>query len=107
MSIPQMQDIERRFTYHKPFGTQPQRYEAIRNYAKSVALFVETNCPDSRERSLALTRLEEFVMWANASIARNEHERQETPAPPTVTETPSCVCGGNEVRSDCPKHGYK
>jgi len=29
-------------------------------------------CPDSRERSLALTKLEEAVSWANAAIARNE-----------------------------------
>ena len=29
-------------------------------------------CPDSRELSVALTKLEEAVMWANAAIARNE-----------------------------------
>jgi hypothetical protein len=28
-------------------------------------------CPNSRERSLALTKLEECMFWANASIARN------------------------------------
>lgn len=28
-------------------------------------------CPESREKSLAVTNLEESVMWANASIARN------------------------------------
>ena len=28
--------------------------------------------PPSREQSLALTALEECVMWANAAIARNE-----------------------------------
>lgn len=28
--------------------------------------------PNSREKSLAMTKLEECVMWANVSIARNE-----------------------------------
>jgi len=28
--------------------------------------------PDSRERSLALTKIEEAVFWANAAIAREE-----------------------------------
>jgi hypothetical protein len=29
-------------------------------------------CPESRERSLALSKLQELVMWSNASIAINE-----------------------------------
>jgi hypothetical protein len=31
-------------------------------------------CPGSRELSLAITKLEEAVFWANAAIARNEKE---------------------------------
>jgi len=30
------------------------------------------NTPESREQSLAITALEEAVMWANAAIARRE-----------------------------------
>jgi len=37
-----------------------------------LAAYINENCPDSREKSLAFTKLEEAVMWANASIARNE-----------------------------------
>lgn len=33
---------------------------------------VDELCPESRERSLAFTKIDEAVMWANASIARNE-----------------------------------
>jgi hypothetical protein len=65
-------DIENRFTYHAPHGTQTERYEKIRFQGKLLALRVESDCPDSRERSLALTKIEEAVMWANAAIARNE-----------------------------------
>lgn len=64
------QELETRFTYHVPMGDQPERYAAIRDTAKSFAYLIGTQCPDSREKSLALTKLEEAVMWANASIAR-------------------------------------
>ena len=67
-----MNQIENNFTYHQPTGDQPKRYEAIRNKAKEMALLIEDICPTSREKSLAFTKLEEMVMWANASIARNE-----------------------------------
>ena len=65
-------DIEKAYTYHAPKEGQPERYEAIRYKAKMLAAYINENCPDSREKSLAMTKLEEAVMWANASIARNE-----------------------------------
>lgn len=68
----ELKDIESRFTYHKPKDTQPLRYEHIRDKAKMLAIFLNENCPESREKSLAITKLEECIMWANASIARNE-----------------------------------
>jgi hypothetical protein len=67
-------NIEQIFTYHKPFGTQPMRYEGIRTAAKVLAEIIVDNCPDSRERSVALTNLQQAVMWANASIAINEED---------------------------------
>jgi len=66
--------IENNFTYHKPFGNQQERYEMLRANAKKLALSILRNCPSSREQSLAFTKLEEAVMWANAAIARNEKE---------------------------------
>ena len=65
-------EIGRRFTYHAPKGDQPERYEQIRNHAKAFATTIVKSCPQSREQSLALTHLEEAVMWANAAIARRE-----------------------------------
>lgn len=72
------QRLENDFTYHKPFGNQPERYEQIRNNAKWLAELIVALCPDSRERSLALTSLEEAVFWGNAAIARNEKETLES-----------------------------
>lgn len=70
----QQSDIDNRFTYHAPMEDQPARYEAIRAIVKAAAEFINEVCPESREKSLAVTHLEEAVFWANASIARHEHE---------------------------------
>lgn len=66
-----VRDLEHRFKYHAPRDGQPAKYETIRNGGLTLALGILELCPDSRERSLALTKLEEVVMWANASIARS------------------------------------
>lgn len=65
-------DIERNFSYHPPKPGQPERYAAIRAKAKELAELIDAECPQSRERSIAMTDLENCVMWANAAIARNE-----------------------------------
>ena len=64
--------IERNFTYHKPEGACIGRYGEIRAKAKELAYLIDGLCLPGRERSLAMTKLEETVMWANASIARGE-----------------------------------
>jgi len=65
-------EIDIRFTYHPPKGDQATRYEQIRDVAKLLAHRINVMCPDSREKSLAITSLEEAVMWANSAIARRE-----------------------------------
>lgn len=68
------EELTKRFTHHPPFGDQPTRYEAIRNRGLAMADFLGTVCPESRELSLAMTHLEQAIMWANAAIARNEKQ---------------------------------
>ena len=67
-----IQDLKKRFTYHPPKEDQPKKYDDIRKNALAFAMLIDEICPDSREKSLAITALEEAVMWANASVARNE-----------------------------------
>ena len=64
--------IENNFTYHPPKADQPTRYERIRERAKEMNELICRLTPASREQSVALTKLEEVVFWANAAIARNE-----------------------------------
>ncbi|MEV2908587.1 hypothetical protein ABNF65_07975 [Paenibacillus larvae] len=68
MSNPQ---IENNFKYHAPKPEQVEKYTALREKAKELAYLIDDLCPNSREKSLALTNLEQSIMWANASIARN------------------------------------
>lgn len=59
------------FAYHEPFEETQARYVQIRALAKEFSALVDVLVPDSREASLAQTKIEEAVMWANAGIARN------------------------------------
>lgn len=68
----QMEELRVRFTYHPPSADQQARYSNIRQAALYFAQMLCEYCPESRERSSALTRLEETVMHANAAIARRE-----------------------------------
>lgn len=63
-------DINNRFSYHAPDEDAIISHEHIRFDAKIYADTINRYCPDCREKSLALTKLEEAVMWANAAIAR-------------------------------------
>jgi hypothetical protein len=65
-------DLSNRFTHHPPKGDQAVRYSEIRRAALDLATMINDVVPDSREKSLAITHLEDTVMWANAAIARNE-----------------------------------
>ena len=67
-----VKELETRFTYHAPKADQPSRYVQLRDNARMLAELIQMLTPKSREQSLALTSLEEAVMWANAAIARRE-----------------------------------
>ena len=62
--------IENNFTYHAPKPGQPELYTLLRSKEKELAIFIAKNTPVSREQSVALTKLEEVMFWANAAIAR-------------------------------------
>jgi len=65
-------ELDNIYKYHAPDATQLTKYESLRSNAKHLATLITTYCPDSRERSIALTHIETAVMWANASIARSK-----------------------------------
>jgi hypothetical protein len=60
-----------RFTYHAPSTQKVTYHQWVRRSALTLAERIDGIAPDCREKSLAITALEECVMWANAAIARN------------------------------------
>ena len=61
-------------TNHTPTPDGIKKIEAIRHAAKQFGLAIINNAPHTRERSTAITNLEQAVMHATAAIARNETE---------------------------------
>ena len=61
-------------TNQTPDEDQIERIERMREIFRQAASMVYVNCPRSRERSLAITGLEDALMWTVASIAREKWE---------------------------------
>ena len=64
-------EIEKRFAYVAPDQTRAPLHENTRSEYTRLAETMARVLPESREKSLAITALEESLMWANAAIARN------------------------------------
>jgi len=62
-------DIESRFSFHPGTATTGPKHDEVRRKMRLLALWVLDDVPESRERSLALTALQEAMMWCNAAIA--------------------------------------
>lgn len=60
------------FTYHAPHGDQAARYETLRAAGLLLAAAIHDLAPESGEKTLAIRRVQEAVMYANAAIACNE-----------------------------------
>jgi hypothetical protein len=79
----EVERVHQQFDYHPPTGNQAERYMNLRFHGRIMAAQIMDLCPGSAERSTALRKLREVVMWANASIACNE-----APAGPWVRRGP-------------------
>lgn len=60
--------LQRSMTNIPPTEQQIERIESTRDAAKDLGRRIIDNCADGRERSLALTHLEDAVMWAVKAI---------------------------------------
>jgi hypothetical protein len=64
-------DLDNRFNFH-PAATAERRdaHERVRDLCGELAHELNNLLPDGREKSVVVTRLEEVMFWANASLAR-------------------------------------
>lgn len=64
--------IDKPFAYHKPSEDGMSRITNIREAYSRVKAVLETNCPPSRQLSVAITELETSAMWAIKAVVFND-----------------------------------
>ncbi len=73
-----LERIDRNHKHHPPSSQQrADKHEFVREITADCAKSLVETCPVSRELYLALSKMEEAMMWANAAIAREENEDGE------------------------------
>lgn len=68
-------DIENRFAFHAA-TTEEKRdaHTSVRQQCRQLADFLNEQLPEGREKSLAVTKLEEVMFWGNAALARDNKQ---------------------------------
>lgn len=62
------------FAYHKPSDDGLEKIQKLREAFSLVYEEITSTCPDSRERSVALTNLETTAMWAVKAVVFNDSD---------------------------------
>jgi hypothetical protein len=67
----QPEDIEHRFAFHAATTDEKRdAHTSVRQECRRLADHINETCPDGREKSLAVTAIEEAMFWGNAALAR-------------------------------------
>jgi hypothetical protein len=65
-------NMKKAYAYHKPSPAGLAIIKTIRNAFSQLHETLDTLCPNSREKSVALTNLETTAMWAIKSVVCND-----------------------------------
>jgi hypothetical protein len=65
-------DLKNIFSYHPPQGDQAERYEKLRTAALTFSELILDCTPTCPDQSVAIRKVREAVMTANAAIAIHE-----------------------------------
>lgn len=64
--------IDKPFAYHKPSQIGLEKITKLREDFSYLKDAIESICPESRQRSVALTELETAAMWAIKAVVFND-----------------------------------
>jgi len=65
------EDIEHRFAFHAATTDEKRdAHTSVRQECRRLADELNGQLPEGREKSLAITHLEEVMFWGNAALAR-------------------------------------
>ncbi|MEY2873489.1 MAG: hypothetical protein RLZZ373_860 [Pseudomonadota bacterium] len=73
--------IDKPYAYHKPSDDGMDRINRLREAFSAVDRAIKETCPDSRQKSVAITELETAAMWAIKAVVFND--------PASVIEPPA------------------
>jgi hypothetical protein len=68
--------IDKPYAYHKPSPAGLDRVNELRLIFSEVERVIRLNCPESRQRSLALTSNEQTAMWAIKAVVFNDPDSE-------------------------------
>lgn len=74
-----VEDVWRSMTNVRPSDAGIEQIENFREAAKELVQVLFDKIPPCRERSLAITHLEEVVMWGVKGICLNDPDAREIP----------------------------
>ena len=90
-----LERIANDFAYHPADEATGSLHQSIRDALFITGVFLVEICPAGRELSLALTKLEEAMFWANGAIARTE-----VPAKDEISDLASVLTEGAEIAKE-------
>lgn len=68
-------DLDRRFNFHAATTAEKRDdHTSVRRNCRDLADVLNYTLPDGREKSLAITHLEEVMFWGNAALARDNDD---------------------------------
>lgn len=68
--------MKKTFAYHKPGAAGLAKIAELRELFSAVSDKLESLCPNSREKSVAMTNLETTAMWAIKAVVCNDPESE-------------------------------
>jgi hypothetical protein len=66
------EELDKIFKYSAPNDKHKEKFSTLTGLWQHVAQIINELCPDSREKSLAITKLDECRFFANAAIVRRD-----------------------------------